>query len=409
MNVRVEEVARLRALFPALAEGALAPLDNAATTHRPQAVLDAANRFYKESNANVHRANHRLGMAATGAYEAARRRVARFLDSEAEEVVFTRNATDAINLVARGWLESRLGADDVVVVTALEHHSNLVPWQQVCRRTGARLAVLQVDEFGRLQEPFEFPERACFLATTRVSNALGTIVDTAALVEQAQSRGMAVLVDATQAAGHLPLDAGSRAADFLALSAHKMYGPMGVGVLRGRAQRLSEMEPVSYGGEMVDGVSQQSANWREPPWRFEAGTPAVAPVVAFPPALDLLDSVGLASVRAHELELLGLLLEGLKGIEGLSVVGPPGAEDRSGAVSMAIPGGDPHVAATLLDLSGVAVRAGWHCAEPLLRGMGQGPTLRASVALYSSAEDVERLLEALPETVLACRDPAPNL
>lgn len=408
MSTGPETIAGLRALFPALADGTLVPLDNAATTHRPQAVLDASEHFYKASNANVHRANHRLGMAATDAYEGARRRVARYLEAEPGEVVFTRNATDSINLVARGWLEPRLSAGDVVVVTALEHHSNLVPWQEVCRRTGARLAVLDVDAHGRLQQPVQLPDGACFLATTRVSNALGTIVDTAALVEQAHAQGLAVLVDVTQSAGHLPLDDGSRAADFLALSAHKMYGPMGVGVLRGRAERLAEMQPVVFGGEMVESVSQESARWQEPPWRFEAGTPAVAPVVAFPPALDLLDRVGLAAVRAHELELLGRLLDGLAGIEGLVVVGPARADERSGAVSMAIPGGDPHVAGTILDLSGVAVRAGWHCAEPLLRRMGQGPTLRASVAVYSSADDVDHLLDALPEAVAACRDPAPN-
>jgi cysteine desulfurase/selenocysteine lyase len=408
MSTGPEAIASLRALFPALADETLVPLDNAATTHRPQAVLDASMRFYRSSNANVHRANHRLGMAATEAYEGARRRVARFLEAEAGEVVFTSNATEAINLVARGWLEPRLSAGDVVLVTALEHHSNLVPWQQVALRTGARLAVLDIDEHGRLAEPVEFPEGTRFLAATRVSNALGTLVDTSALVEQAQRCDIPVLLDVTQSAGHLPMDAGTRAADFLALSAHKMYGPMGVGVLRGRAERLAEMEPVVYGGEMVESVSQEAAVWQEPPWRFEAGTPAVAPVVAFPPALDLLDRVGLAAVRAHELELLGQLLDGLAGIEGLEVVGPPTAEERSGAVSLAIPGGDPHVAGTILDLSGVAVRAGWHCAEPLLRRMGRGPTLRASVAIYSSAGDVERLLEALPEAVAACRDPAPN-
>jgi len=402
------DAAGLRARFPALADGALVPLDNAATTHRPQAVLDALERFYKESNANVHRANHRLGMAATDAYEGARRRIARFLEAETGEVVFTRNATDAVNLVARGYVEPRLSAGDVVCVTALEHHSNLVPWQEVCRRTGARLAVLEVDDEGRLDVPGALPAGTRFLAATRVSNALGTIVDTEALVGLARSADVPVLLDITQSAGHLALDQGSRDAEFLALSAHKMYGPMGVGVLRGRADALQDMAPVSFGGEMVDSVDQETARYQEPPWRFEAGTPAVAPVTAFPPALDLLDEVGLPAVREHELALLEHLLEGLRGVEGLDLVGPRTAAERSGTVSMAIPGGDVHVAATLLDLAGVAVRSGWHCAEPLLRRMGQGPTLRASIAVYSAIEDVDRLLEALPEAVAACRDPARN-
>ncbi len=402
------DVASLRSLFPALDDASLVALDNAATTHRPRAVLEALSRFYLEANANVHRANHRLGMAATEAYEGARRRVARFLEADPEEVVFTRNATESINLVARSWLEPRLKPGDVVAVTALEHHSNLVPWQQVCRRTGAQLVVLDVDERGCLPVPTELPSGTCFLAATRVSNALGTLVDTEALVAVAQRSGVPVLLDVTQSVGHLPLDDGSRAADFLAFSAHKMYGPMGVGVLRGKAERLAAMEPVTFGGEMVSSVSEQSAQWQAPPWRFEAGTPAAAPVSAFPPALDMLDSVGLAAVRAHELGLLEHLLHGLEGLNGATVLGPATAAERSGSVSLALPEGDPHVAGTILDLSGVAVRAGWHCAEPLLRRMGQGPSLRASVAVYSSLADIDRLLEALPEALAACRDPAKN-
>ena len=405
------DAAAVRARFPALTgEGVPphVPLDNAATTHRPAAVLAAIERFYREANANVHRANHRLGMAATEAYEGARRRMARFLEARPEEVVFTRNATDAVNLAARAFVEPRVGAGDAVVVTALEHHSNLVPWQQLCRRTGAELVVLPVDDRGLPAGDWALPPNARFLAATRVSNAVGTIVDTTSLVAAARAAGVPVLLDVTQAAGHLPLDEGSRAADFLALSAHKMYGPLGVGVLRARSEHLEAMEPVSFGGEMVASVSQEAAEWNRPPWRFEAGTPAVAPVAAFPPALDLLDELGLAAVRAHELELLGRLLEGLAGVEGVEIVGPPAPEDRSGAVSFVVPGGDPHVAGTVLDLSGVAVRCGWHCAEPLLRGLGRGPTLRASVALYSTPEDVDRLLEALPAAVASCRDPAPN-
>lgn len=398
------DISKLRDRFPALGtESGLseAALDNAATTHRPQAVLDALARFYREDNANVHRAVHRRARAATEAYESARRRVARYLATESGEIVFTRNATDAINLVARSFVEPRVGPGRSIVVTALEHHSNLVPWQQVARRTGAELVVLPVDEQGLLVQPARLPKDAAFLAATRVSNALGTIVDTEKLVAAAQQSGVPVLLDITQAAGHLPLDEGSRAADFLALSAHKMYGPMGLGVLRGRAEHLAAMEPVSFGGEMVTHVRGLDADWQEPPLRFEAGTPPVAEAAAFVPALDLIDEVGLPAIRAHELDLLEHLLEGLAAIEGVHVVGPQTALQRSGSVSMTLGGADDQIVATVLDLAGVAVRAGFHCAEPLLTGLGCGPTLRASVALYTSHQDIDRLLAALPDAISA--------
>lgn len=395
--------ASARSRFPALVVDDQVPLDNAATTHRPQSVLDALQHFYLATNGNVHRAAHRAGQGATAAYEGARSRVARFLEASAEQVVFTRNATESINLVARGYVEPRVGPGDVLVVTALEHHSNLVPWQEVCRRTGAGLHVLPVDDQGRLLPVEQLPANARFLAATRVSNALGTVVDTASLVAMAHRQGVPVLLDVTQAVGHLPLDDGSREAEFLALSAHKTYGPMGVGVLRGTLQALEDTQPVVFGGEMVSSVDQHGARFQPPPLRFEAGTPAAASAAAFAPALDLLEELGLAAVRAHELALLERLLAGLALLEGLQLVGPVTAAERSGSVSLAIPGGDVHVAATVLDLQGVAVRAGFHCAEPLLQRMGQGPTLRASLACYSTESDVDRFLAALPEALAACR------
>jgi len=393
----------VRAQFPALAAG-LVELDNAATTHKPLAVLDALRRHDVEACANVHRATHRRARAATAAYEGARAAVARFLGAEPKEVVFTRNATEAMNLVARGWAQPRLARGDHVVITALEHHSNLVPWQQVCRRTGAELVVLPCDARGRLPVPATLPERTRIVAATRVSNALGTVVDTTALVALAHARGAAVLLDLAQAAGHLPPDEGSRAADFVALSAHKLYGPTGLGVLRGHAARLAEMEPVSFGGEMVSSVRPEGAEWQDPPLRFEAGTPPIAQAAGLAAAVEFVEGLGLPAIRTHELVLLERLLEGLAGIEGVRVAGPPTAAERSGAVSLTIDGGDVTVAATVLDLAGVAVRAGWHCAQPLLeRHLGCGPTLRASVAVYNSDEDVDRFLAALPEAVAASR------
>ncbi|MGQ0552316.1 MAG: aminotransferase class V-fold PLP-dependent enzyme [Planctomycetota bacterium] len=412
-----EALAGVRRLFPALQadQGPGAPsagagpapevaLDNAATTHKPQAVLDALVGFYRDHNANVHRAVHRRARAATELYEGARRRAARFLRAEPAELVFTRNATEAINLVARAFVEPRLRPDDVLVVTALEHHSNLVPWQQLCRRTGARLQILAVDEFGRLQMPEALPARTRFLAATRVSNAIGTIVNTTQLVDLAHRSGVPVLLDLAQAAGHLPLDEGSLQADFLVLSAHKLYGPTGLGLLRGRSEHLANMEPVSFGGEMVTGVRALDADWQPPPLRFEAGTPPIAEAIAFAPALDLIETLGLANIREHELGLLRAALQGLVNVTGLRLVGPKSAEERSGVISVALPAGDPQVAAAVLDAAGIAVRSGYHCAQPLLDALECGPTLRMSVALYTTQSDIDRLLAELPGAVAAARD-----
>lgn len=398
--MNVEEVRRR---FPALAAGAIAELDNAATTHKPQAVIDTLVAFYRDHNANVHRAVHRRAREATEAYEGGRRRVARFLGAETGEIVFTRNATEAINLVARSFVEPRLAEGDHVVVTQLEHHSNLVPWQQLCARRGATLTILPVDARGRLAIPQALPARTRFVAATRVSNAIGTIVDTTALVALAHRAGATVLLDVAQSAGHLPPDAGTRDADFLAFSAHKLYGPLGLGVLRGRREHLAAMQPIVFGGDMVTTVRAQEAEWQPPPVRFEAGTPAAAEVAAFAPALDLLDELTLPAIRTHELALLEHLLEGLREVAGVRVVGPDTAAERSGSVSFVIEGGDSQVAATVLDLAGVAVRAGLHCAEPLLAALDCGPTLRASVAVYTTHAEIDRLLGALPGAVSAAR------
>jgi len=392
-----------RARFPALA-GPGVELDNAATTHKPQAVLDALLAHYREANANVHRAGHRRARLATEAYEGARGRVARFLGRQREEVVFTRGTTEAVNLVARGYLEPRLRAGDVVVATELEHHGNLVPWQQLCARRGARLHLLPLDEQTRVVLPAALPEGTVFVTATRVSNVTGTIVDTEALLALARAAGVPLLLDLAQSIAHLPHDAATREADFVAFSAHKAYGPTGLGVLAGRRDALAEIAPVSFGGDMVVSVSAQSATF-QPPLGLEAGTPPIAAAVAFVPALDLLDEAGAAALRAHELALLEQLLAGLGALPGVEVPGPRHAAERSGAVSFHVRGGDgrlldPNVLATLLDLQGVAVRAGFHCAEPLVRKLG-GPLLRASIALYSDESDINALLTALPEAIAA--------
>jgi len=401
------DLAQVRARFGGLPDDE-ALLDNAATTRAPRAVLDALVRAHEAWGTNVHRAVHRRAREATEAFEGARRRLARFLGAEPDEVVFTRNATDAINLVARAFVRPRLAPGDEVVVTALEHHSNLVPWQRVCAETGAVLRALPVDGQGRLDAPLEphaHGARTAFLAATCVSNAVGTIVPVDALVEEARDAEVPVLLDATQAIAHLPLGEGARAADFVALSGHKTYGPGGVGALRGRRARLLGMEPVTFGGEMVDDVQPRAARFTAPPLRFEAGTPNVAAVCALPAALEMIASLGAGAIRAHERSLLARLVDGLDALDGVEVVGPRALDARSGVVSFVARGADAQTVAAVLDAAGVAVRAGWHCAQPLLEdgggGLGCGPTVRASVAVHTAPWEIDRLLETLPEALAA--------
>ena len=398
---RINSALNVRNQFPAIVGWHY--LDSAATAQKPQAVIDAITQAYSRDYATVHRGVYERSATMTDAYERSRAAASNLIGGQPNELIFTRGATEAINLVARSFAEPRLARGDRVVVTQLEHHSNLVPWQQVCARTGATLEILPVDAQGRLPLPASLPERTRFVAATRVSNAVGTIVDTAALVALAHGAGAPILLDVAQSAGHLPLDAGTREADFVALSAHKLYGPMGLGVLRGRRARLEQMPPMNFGGDMVTTVRSRDAEWQPPPARFESGTPAAAEAAAFAPALALLDELTLPAIRAHELELLERLLEGLRRVDGVRVVGPPTAAERSGAVAFVIEGGDVLVAASVLDLAGVAVRAGLHCAEPLLMALGCGPTLRASVAVYTTTDEIDRLLDALPAAVSAAR------
>lgn len=395
------DVDAVRARFPAVAGSPIALLDNAAATCVPRDVIDALTGFYTDVASNVHRSVHARGRAATDAYEGARAKAAAFLGGgRPEELVFTRNATDAINLVARGFVEPRINPGEEIVVTALEHHSNLVPWQELCRRTGARLRIVGVDAEG-CPSPGDEPIVTSWtrlVATTHVSNAIGAIVPLETLVGPALEANVPVLVDVNQSAAHLPSSDILHSIDFIVCSSHKIYGPMGVGMLR--ARRLPEMIPIGFGGEMVEHVSARSATYQPGPHGFEPGTPDVAGAIALPAAIEWIGEVGLDAIRAHELELLGRLVDGLERLEHVRVVGPADLDRRSGVVSFVIDGGDPVAAATLLDLEQIAVRAGFHCAEPLLaEALGCGPTVRASVAAYTSADDVDRLLEALPGIV----------
>ena len=397
------DVRRIRQDFPILRQQVngrpLVYLDNAATTQKPRQVIEALVRYYETSNANIHRGIHTLATRATEQYEDARRKVARFIGARGpEEVVFTRNATEAINLVARAWGDEHVGEGDEIVLTLMEHHSNIVPWQLLARRTGATLRYagitddgnLDLNELRRLIGP-----RTKLVAVTHMSNVLGTINPVADIAEMAHAAGALLLVDGAQSVPHLPVDVQELGADFLAFSAHKMLGPTGVGVLWARAELLEAMPPFLGGGDMIAVVRPESSTWAELPHKFEAGTPNIADVIAFGAAVDYLADIGMANVRRHEEELTELALERLRRVPGLRVFGPAAASERGGVVSFSMEAAHPHDVATIADGYGVAIRAGHHCAQLLMRALGVPATSRASFSIYNDADDIEALVEAL--------------
>ena len=372
-------------------------LDNAATTQKPQSVLDALTTYYSRSNANIHRGLHTLSEEATAAYEAVRERTARFIGaSSPRSIVFTRNATESINLFARAWGRGRLAAGDQILLSEMEHHSNLVPWQLLAKDTKASLGFLRITDDGRLKmDEFErlITPRTKLIAITQMSNVLGTINPVERIIERAHRQGTMVLVDAAQSAPHLPLDVARLNCDALAFSAHKMLGPTGVGVLYAREALLEAMDPFLGGGEMISDVQLTSSSWNEIPWKFEAGTPNIADVIAFGEALAYLERLGMPAVRAHERELTAYAWKQLQAVDGMTLYGPPGeAEDRGGAISFNLRGLHPHDVGTVLDSEGIAIRAGHHCAKPLMRRLGVPATVRASFYLYNTREEVDRLV-----------------
>jgi cysteine desulfurase/selenocysteine lyase len=393
--------ARARADFPILGREVrgkpLVYLDNAATTQKPRAVLDAMTRYYEESNANVHRGVHLLSERATKAFEDARLAVARFVNApDPREVIFVRGTTEAVNLVAQTFGRRRVGPGDEVLVTGMEHHSNIVPWQMLCEAQGARLAVVPVTDAGdldldaldRLLGP-----RTRLLAVTQVSNALGTVNPIREIVSRAHARGVPVLVDGAQGMPHLGFDVAASGADFYAFSAHKLYGPTGIGVLWGRRALLEEMPPWQGGGDMILSVSFEKTVYNALPYKFEAGTPAIAEAVGLAAAVDYLETLGLPAVASHERALLAYAVERLREIPDLRLVGTPA--ERAGVVSFLVGDIHPHDLATVLDRHGVAVRAGHHCAQPLMHRFGVAATARASVGLYNVREDVDTLVRAI--------------
>src|SRR5262245_26235994 len=405
--------ARVRLDFPILSRHVdgrrLVYLDSAATSQKPRAVIRALVDYYEQRNASVHRGAHRLAEEATAAYEGARARVAAFLGADDPRgVVFTRNATEAINLVASSWGRASLRPDDEVVVTGMEHHSNLVPWQVVTAATGARLRVVPVLpgrgqlELGVLRRLLG--ERTRLVALTHCSNVLATINPVEEIARAAHAVGALVLIDAAQSAPHMPLDVGALGADFLALSGHKMCGPTGIGVLWGRPELLDAMPPFLTGGSMVGEVWHQRATWAGIPARFEAGTPNVADAVAFGAALDYLDGLGMERVRAHEVDLMTYALSRFAELPWAHVYGPTGAEHRGGVLAFNLFAHGrqdpdelihPHDVGTVLDAAGVAIRAGHHCCQPLMRALGVPATARASIYVYNDRDDVDALVDGL--------------
>jgi cysteine desulfurase/selenocysteine lyase len=374
----------------------LAYLDNAATTQKPLAVLQAVRSYYERSNANVHRSLHTLGEEATAAYEQARRRVARFLNARSPaEIVFTRGTTEAINLVAASYTRA-LKPGSEILLSEMEHHSNLVPWQLAARDRGLALRFLPLTSEGTLDlETLEDAAgpRLALIAVSLVSNVLGTINDLPRISSFARRRGVPMLVDAAQAVGHLPVDVQALGCDFLAFSGHKMYGPMGIGALYGSERLLERMEPYMGGGEMIRSVSLESSTWNELPYKFEAGTPNVAGAVGLEAAIDYLEALGRQAVRSYEEELSGYVLRRLREVPGLALFGPE--EARTGVFSFQLDGVHPHDAAQWLDAEGLALRAGHHCAQPLHARLGVQATARASLGLYNLAEEVDRLVDGL--------------
>jgi cysteine desulfurase / selenocysteine lyase len=374
-------------------------LDSAATSQKPQVVIDAVAEYLSAHNSNVHRGVYALARESDAAYEGARERIARFVGGEPKTTIFTKNVTEAINLVAYAWGRANVHAGEAVLITTMEHHANIVPWQVLCRERGAKLRYLEVDEHGKL-DPAQLDSElergdVRLVAFTHVSNVLGTINPVAAMTARIREAGAISLVDGAQAVPHMAVDVAEVDADFYAWTGHKALGPTGIGVLHGRRELLEEMPPFLTGGDMIASVDFDGATWNELPFKFEAGTPMVAEAVGQGVAVEYLSALGMARVRAHERELTAYMLARLAEVPGLRVVGPGTAEERGGLASFTIEGMHPHDIAELADRGGVCIRAGHHCAQPLMRRMGVSATARASVGVYSTHADVDALVDAL--------------
>jgi cysteine desulfurase / selenocysteine lyase len=399
----VESSLEAKADFPIFEQRAggreLVYLDSAATAQKPRAVIDAQAEHLRRHNANVHRGVYALAQEADAAYDQARRKVAAFVGGDPRTTIFTKNVTEAINLVAYSWGRANVGPGDAVLITQMEHHANLVPWQVLCRERSAELRYLDVDQRGELSLDQLDAELARadvkLVAFAHVSNVLGTINPVAEMTERIRAAGALSLVDGAQAVPQMPVDVVSLGADFYGWTGHKAVGPTGIGVLHGREQALERMEPFLTGGDMIASVDFQTVTWNELPYKFEAGTPPIAEAVGLGAAVDYLDALGMERVRTHERALTAYMLDRLAEVPGLRVAGPAEAERRGGLASFTVEGMHPHDVAELADRGGVCIRAGHHCAQPLMRCLGVGATARASVGVYNERGDIDALVDAL--------------
>lgn len=395
----------IRAEFPILHREVkgkpLSYLDNGATVQKPAAVIEAIDSYYRQHNANVHRGIHTLSEEATNLYEGARKKVAAHINASPREVIFTRNVTGAINLVAQAWGRQNLAPGDRILLTDMEHHSNIVPWSMVAERTGAVLEWVGIDEQGRLDMD-DFHEALArgpkVFAFTHVSNVLGTTLPVAELVEKARAAGAMTLIDGAQSAPKMKLDMAGIGADFYAFTGHKLYGPTGIGVLHGRRELLEAMEPFEGGGSMINKVSKEKITWASVPAKFEAGTPPIAEAAGLGAAVDWIEAIGLDAIVSHERDLAEYALPRLLEVPGLKLFGPADNEDREAIFSFDLEGVHPHDVAEILDRHGVAVRAGHHCAQILMKRLDVSATTRASYAVYNTNEETDRLIEALHDT-----------
>jgi cysteine desulfurase / selenocysteine lyase len=400
------DVKEIRKHFPILDQEVnghpLVYLDSAATSQKPVQVIDAINDYYRGYNSNVHRGVHTLGTRATDGYEGAREKVRKFINaSSTQEVIFTRGTTTAINTVAASYGRANLGAGDEIVITHMEHHSNVIPWQQLAKETGAELKYVPLQEDGTLtlEDVKEtVTAQTKIVSITMVSNVLGTMNPIKEIAKIAHDQGAVMVVDGAQAAPHMKIDVQDLDCDFFAFSGHKMVGPTGIGVLYGKKKHLNKMEPVEFGGEMIDFVGLQESTWKELPWKFEGGTPIIAGAIGLGAAIDFLEDIGLDNIEAYEHKLAAYALDKMNKVEGMTIFGPKDPGQRAGLVTFNIDDVHPHDVATVLDAEGIAVRAGHHCAQPLMKWLNVSATARASFYLYNTEEDIDKLVAGLVKT-----------
>lgn len=396
----------IRQLFPILDQEVnghpLVYLDSAATSQKPVSVIEAVDKYYRGYNSNVHRGVHTLGTMATDAYEGAREKSRKLINAKSiEEIIFTRGTTTALNLVASSYGRANLHEGDEIVITYMEHHSNLIPWQQVAKATGATLKYFPLQEDGTLSlddVKATITPNTKIVAVTLVSNVLGVINPIKEIAQIAHENGAVMVVDGAQGVPHMKVDVQDLDCDFLAFSGHKMCGPTGIGVLYGKKQLLENMEPVEFGGEMIDFVDLYDSTWKELPWKFEGGTPIIAGAIGLGAAIDFLQEVGLDKILEHEHKLTAYALEKMSAVEGMTIYGPKDAAKRAGVVTFNIADVHPHDVATVLDAEGIAVRAGHHCAQPLMKWLNVSATARASFYLYNTEDDIDKLVEGLVKT-----------